>query len=104
MPLQPGKLKSGKSVEVTFTADGGNGGSSAVVVGHVPTGGSTPTIWLVPEGTSQSRTITVKKAKLLRIDVDVPNGGKGALVVKQGDRTWSKPPVSKDAIWTFEIA
>jgi hypothetical protein len=103
MPLQAGKLQSGKSIEVTFAADASNTTSSSVVVGHVPTGGTKPVVFTVPAGAGQSRSVAVKKQILLRIDVDVPPDGKGTLTVVQGTRKWDTPQVDGDTIWTFEI-
>jgi hypothetical protein len=98
--------RDGGDVTITFEADANNDGTSGVVFGFIPPGQAAG--FIIAPAAGDGRLLRIPAgAMVLRIDVDVPAGGRGKLTVKQGSSTWDTPTIddqNEHVPWRFHIA
>jgi hypothetical protein len=101
-----GVLTIGSTIEITFSADAQNEGSTALSSLLIPTAGApapTPLLLIVgPAGKTKKQEKIPAAVQALRIDVDLPDGGEGTLTVSDGVDTWSEE-LTDDDTWIFSV-
>ncbi|MET0398089.1 MAG: hypothetical protein ABW277_14915 [Longimicrobiaceae bacterium] len=104
MPFM-GEVSTDDKMQVTFRADAGNQGSSALATGFVPDGVNPPApteFDMVAPGAVETQHTRIRPAFGVKITVDVPAGGSGFLEVVVNDELRDRAQVG-DVVWTYGI-
>ena len=104
MPFM-GVVAENDKIQITFSADPENAGSTAVMTGYVPDGVHPPPpteFDMVAPGGVENQFTRVRPALSLKITVDTPPAGSGLLEVFVNGELRDREQVS-DVIWTYGI-
>jgi hypothetical protein len=104
MPFM-GVVSTGDKVDIRFSADPTNSGSTALATGYVPDGVHPPApieFDMVAPGGVETQHSRVRPAFSLKITVDVPVKGSGTLEVFVNGALRDRGKVG-DTIWTYGV-